>query len=117
MDDYEIIIIDDASTDTSKEVLLEYVHHPLITVIFNSVNTGVGSASTLGAKKALGKYVVRVDADDYVHKEFLKCLHLWASFNNSHAVASSYQEVDFDENILGLGKILILATSLTIVLN
>ena len=60
---------------------------------------GVGASSTIGAKKALGKYIVRVDADDYVHEDFLKCLYLWASFNNSHAVACDYQEVDFNENV------------------
>jgi cellulose synthase/poly-beta-1,6-N-acetylglucosamine synthase-like glycosyltransferase len=48
----------------------------------------------------LGKYIVRVDADDYVHKDFLNCLYLWASFNNSQAVACDYQEVDFKENVL-----------------
>lgn len=100
MDSYEIIIVDDLSTDNSRNILLEYVDHPKITVIFNDVNIGVGSSSTIGAKKAMGKYIIRVDADDYVHNDFLKCLYLWASFNNSHAVACSYQEVDFDENVL-----------------
>lgn len=100
INDYEIIIVDDLSTDKSREILLEYLDNPKINVIFNERNLGVGASSTIGAKKAVGKYVVRVDADDYVHNDFLKCLYLWASFNNSHAVACSYQEVDFDENVL-----------------
>lgn len=99
-DDYEIIIIDDCSTDNSRNILLEYENHPKIKIIFNPFNVGVGASSTIGAKKALGKYLVRVDADDYVHKDFLNCLYLWASFNNSQAVACDYQEVDFNENIL-----------------
>ena len=99
-DDYEIIIVDDYSTDNSRNILLEYENHPKIKVIFNPINVGVGASSTIGAKKSLGKYIVRVDADDYVHKDFLKCLYLYASFNNSHAVACDYQEVDLDENIL-----------------
>lgn len=100
MDSYEIIVVDDLSTDNSRNTLTEYIDHPKINVIFNDVNMGVGMSSTIGAKKALGKYIIRVDADDYVHKDFLKCLYLWASFNNSHAVACSYQEIDFDENVL-----------------
>ena len=36
----------------------------------------------------------------YVHNDFLKCLYLWASFNNSHAVACDYQEVNFNEDVL-----------------
>ena len=71
-----------------------------IKLIFNKSNVGVGCSSTIAAKKALGKYIVRVDADDYVHNDFLKCLYLWASFNNSHAVACDYQEVNFNEDIL-----------------
>ncbi len=99
-DDYEIIIIDDYSSDNSRNILLEYENHDKINLIFNKSNMGVGYSSTTASKQALGKYIVRVDADDYVHNDFLKCLYLWASFNNSHAVACDYQEVNFNEDIL-----------------
>jgi len=98
--DYEIIIIDDCSTDNSRNILLEYQDVDKIKLVFNKSNVGVGCSSTIGAKKATGKYIVRVDADDYVHNDFLKCLYLWASFNNSHAVACDYQEVNFNEDVL-----------------
>ena len=98
--DYEVIVVDDLSTDNSRNILLEYENYPNLKIIFNKVNMGVGASSTIGAKLAKGKYLVRVDADDYVHQDFLKCLWLWASFNNSHAVACSYQEVNFNEDIL-----------------
>ena len=99
-DDYEIIIIDDCSTDNSRNILLEYQDIDKIKLVFNKSNVGVGCSSTVGSKKATGKYIVRVDADDYVHNDFLKCLYLWASFNNSHAVACDYQEVNFNEDVL-----------------
>ena len=98
--DYEIILVDDLSTDNSRNILLEYENHSNLKIIFNKVNMGVGASSTIGAKLAKGKHLVRVDADDYVHQDFLKCLWLWANFNNSHAVACSYQEVNFNEDIL-----------------
>ena len=98
--DYEIILVDDLSTDNSRNILLEYKNTPTLKIIFNKTNMGVGASSTIGAKAAKGKYLVRVDADDYVHQDFLKCLWLWASFNNSHAVACNYQEVNFNEDIL-----------------
>ena len=97
---YEIIVVDDLSTDNSRNILLEYKNTPTLKIIFNKTNMGVGASSTIGAKAAKGKYLVRVDADDYVHQDFLKCLWLWASFNNSHAVACNYQEVNFNEDIL-----------------
>ena len=97
---YEIIIIDDNSTDDSKNILLEYLSNPKIKVIFNPTNIGVGASSAAGGKQALGKYIVRVDADDYVNVNFLKCLFLWAKYNNSEAVACDYLEVDFKGNVL-----------------
>ena len=97
---YEVIVVDDLSTDNSRNILLEYENYPNLKVIFNKINMGVGASSTIGAKLSKGKYLIRVDADDYVHQDFLKCLWLWASFNNSHAVACDYQEVNFNEDIL-----------------
>ena len=72
--DYEIIIVDDLSTDDSRNILLEYENNDKIKIFFNKVNMGVGYSSTFGAKKSLGKYIIRVDADDYVHTDFLRCL-------------------------------------------
>lgn len=100
LDSYEIIIIDDKSTDNSTSILTDYLDNPKISIIFNEQNKGVGASSTVAAKKALGKYTVRVDADDYVHQDFLKCLYLYASFNNSQAVACDYQEVLFNEEVI-----------------
>lgn len=98
--DYEIIIVDDFSTDNSRSILLEYQNNPKIKLVFNEYNMGVGASSTIGAKKALGKYVVRVDADDYVNNSFITTLYLGISLNNYDALACDYQEVDFKENIL-----------------
>tara|TARA_Y100000361_G_C11151336_1_gene341270 strand:+ start:192 stop:785 length:594 start_codon:yes stop_codon:yes gene_type:complete len=98
--DYEIIIVDDCSTDNSKSILLDYIDYNNIKIIFNKTNLGVGGSSNAGAKLARGKYMVRVDADDYVHQDFLNCLWLNSSLNNYHSTAVSYQEIDFDENIL-----------------
>ena len=98
--DYEIVIVDDFSTDNSRSILLEYQNNPKIKLVFNEYNMGVGASSTIGAKKALGKYVVRVDADDYVNNSFVNTLYLGISLNNYDALACDYQEVDFKENVL-----------------
>lgn len=98
--DYEIVIVDDFSTDNSRSILLEYQNNPKIKLVFNEYNMGVGASSTIGAKKALGKYVVRVDADDYVNNSFVNTLYLGISLNNHDALACDYQEVDFKENVL-----------------
>ena len=49
--DYEIVIVDDFSTDNSRSILLEYQNNPKIKLVFNEYNMGVGASSTIGAKK------------------------------------------------------------------
>jgi len=99
-DEFEIIIVDDASTDNSKNIILDYKDEKNVRTIFNINNRGVGHSSNKGSKLARGKWIVRVDADDYIHSEFLNFLVLFAESNKSKAVACDYNIVDFDENIL-----------------
>lgn len=72
--DYEIIIIDDGSKDGSREIIKAYSNFSFIKTIFLKKNRGVAFASNAGIKKAKGKYIVRVDGDDYIHKDFLKVM-------------------------------------------
>lgn len=63
--DFELLIIDDASTDGSSAILRKLtLHDPRIKVIRNDVNNGLGQALALGVKEARGDYVIRMDADD-----------------------------------------------------
>lgn len=68
-DKYEIIVIDDASTDDSKEVILEFGDQ--IKPIFLKENIGVADASNVGIKKAIGAFIIRVDSDDYIGEHTL----------------------------------------------
>lgn len=72
--DYEIIIVDDCSQDRSREIIKSYSNFSFIKTIFLAKNKGVASASNEGIKRAKGKYIVRVDGDDYVNKDFLKVM-------------------------------------------
>jgi len=62
----QIIIINDGSTDNSKEIILDYVRKDNRLVFIDSVNEGVSSARNKGIEKATGKYTGFVDADDYL---------------------------------------------------
>jgi glycosyltransferase involved in cell wall biosynthesis len=66
MDNYEIILVNDGSTDGSGEVCDEYARaYDCISVIHQD-NKGVSEARNAGLDRASGKYVAFVDSDDYV---------------------------------------------------
>ncbi len=76
-DQYEIIIVDDGSTDKSRESISLYKNfagYSFIKTKFLKKNKGVAHASNVGIRIARGKYIVRVDGDDFVHKEFLSAM-------------------------------------------
>jgi len=99
-EEYEIIVIDDYSTDSSKKIIESFSGH--IKSIFNDKNLGLATSCNKVIKQALGKYVVRVDADDYVAVDFLKVHQLFLANNKSdmNATSSDYLEVDSEENII-----------------
>jgi glycosyltransferase involved in cell wall biosynthesis len=70
---YEIIIIDDCSTDKSWKIIqaCENMKNPDIISIRHKTNKGVAAASNTGIKQATGDYIIRVDGDDFINKNML----------------------------------------------
>lgn len=68
--DFEIIIIDDGSTDNSKEIIAPYLTNSQVNYYYQD-NEGVCSARNFGAKKAKGEYLIFLDSDDEVEKNWL----------------------------------------------
>lgn len=69
--DYEAIIVDDGSTDSSGAICDEYAKsHPHIKVI-HQANAGVSVARNRGIEHSSGEYIVFVDSDDYLESTFL----------------------------------------------
>lgn len=71
-DDIEIIIVNDGSTDTTKEIAEEYEKkYPAIVRVVNQENGGHGEAVNTGLRHASGLYFKVVDSDDWVEKQAL----------------------------------------------
>lgn len=72
--DFEVVIVDDCSTDGSWEKLQEYVKNsPLnITLLQAEKNSGPGNARNMGIEAAKGEWITFVDNDDWVSTDFLE---------------------------------------------
>ena len=92
-DQYEIIVVNDCSTDGTKSVLENFEKDARI---FNlEENLGLSAARNFGIKKAKGQFVAFLDADDYLHKETLRLQKLFLEENNTlDAVSVDYYLVD-----------------------
>ena len=75
--DIELIIIDDGSTDNSREIIENYAHLNNIRIIFQK-NKGLNVTNNIAMRLAHGKYLVRLDADDYFSEDAIEkmCLKL-----------------------------------------
>ena len=99
----EIIVVNDGSTDATKNICMKYKNINL----YNIKNQGASYARNYGLKKAIGKYVMFVDADDYlcdnwysILKKYFPQDHDIIYFNenlNKHSTKK-----DLVENILNL---------------
>jgi glycosyltransferase involved in cell wall biosynthesis len=98
-DVYEIIVIDDCSEDNTARVL--ELFSTVVILLRNEKRLGLPGSLNRGIKRARGKYMVRLDADDYVRHDYLSILQQFLE-DNSHmdAVACDYLEVDENENVL-----------------
>lgn len=72
--DFELLLIDDGSTDGSKTVCDDYAAIDSRIRVYHKVNGGVSSARNKGLDEAKGDYIIFIDADDYVNPGYIEHL-------------------------------------------
>ena len=96
---YEIIVVDDASTDESRDVIVGFKDK--IVPVLLPENVGVAEASNVGIRAALGSFVIRVDSDDYINENTL--LFMTEILLNNPDIGFVYADhlrVDANEKVL-----------------
>jgi len=94
--DYEIIAVDDASTDHSLKILREYAgkYPKKVRVLAHEVNRRQGGAKNTGLKAATGDWVGFIDSDDWVTSDYYEKLLRRAEETGADMVGCDYNLVD-----------------------
>ena len=98
---YEVILVDDNSKDGSLKIANDFKNFKNFKVIANKKNIGVAASANMAFKKAKGKYIVRIDSDDFVSKYFLFFLYFYMKENPQKlGVACDYRFIDDNEKTI-----------------
>ncbi len=97
--DIQVICIDDASTDDSGKILHSYASRDTrLEILHSNARKGPGAARNAGLKKAIGKYLRMVDADDYIPLDSTEKLVTIAEEYKSDMVRGGYYKTDSNDN-------------------
>ncbi|MGB9667721.1 MAG: glycosyltransferase family 2 protein [Thermosulfidibacteraceae bacterium] len=69
---FEIIVVDDASTDNTREVVSKFLDDPRVVYIRNEKNMGVSASRNRGIRYGRGEFVAFLDSDDYWLRDKLR---------------------------------------------
>lgn len=106
IEDYEILAVNDASTDNSLDILREYErkYPDRVKVITYSTNKRQGGAKNEGLKAAQGEWIGFIDSDDWVTPDFYEKLICKAEETGADLVGCDYNLVS--EHTFDVGKII-----------
>jgi glycosyltransferase involved in cell wall biosynthesis len=99
--DFEFLIVDDGSTDDSREMILSYCD-PRVRLVINDRNVGLPRSLNRGLDLAQGEYVARQDADDISESARLaKQVAFLDSYHDVALLGTWYRKIDEGGRIIG----------------
>ena len=93
----EIILIDDGSTDKSGEICDKYKNEDKRIIVIHQLNGGVSAARNTGIGVAKGRYILFIDSDDWIEKDYVSSLFTYAG--DDTIVCCGYKRI-FDDKII-----------------
>lgn len=88
---FEVLLINDGSTDSSGTICQEYVERDSRFRYFEKDNGGVASARNLGLERSEGTYITFIDSDDWVEFNYLEVLYTALKENDTDVAISTYK--------------------------
>lgn len=103
--DYEVIAVDDCSTDRSREVLQEYAskYPQRLRAVYSEVNRRQGGAKNIGLKQAAGEWIGFLDADDWISPDMYEKLLARAEETGADMVGCDYHLTE--EHSMKIGQV------------
>lgn len=101
----EIILVNDGSTDNSREICENYQKKNVNIKLINKENEGPGKARESGLKYASGNYISFIDADDYIDINFYKIMTSKVEEDRADIVQCGYSLVDLKGNVIVPSKL------------
>ncbi|CUU38338.1 succinoglycan biosynthesis protein ExoO [Armatimonadetes bacterium DC] len=93
LEDWELILVDDASTDGTVAVIERYLDDPRIRLFCNEQNMGAGYTRNRALENATGEWLAMVDSDDWIAPQRLERLVQFAEEFHADMVVDLLQEV------------------------
>lgn len=93
----EIILIDDGSSDLSGKICDEYARKDKRIAVYHNTNHGVSYSRNYGIKVSIGEYILFVDSDDYIERNYVETLMEPIFLQNYDLIICSAWDV-FGEN-------------------
>lgn len=101
---FEVILFNDGSTDTSGKICDEYAFHNDKIKVIHSENGGLSNARNKGTEASVGEYITFVDSDDLIHTKYLEILMGLIEENNADISCCNFNFFD-DNSIIDFDNI------------